>query len=399
MAVRVGLEGPSESEDFVMARQAAFDRILASLHDAMFDDFHWPATSALIDEACRARGNGLTFADGNTRGAVHIYLARLHYRGERARDLEREYFDVYYSRDERIPRLWRLPDSRVVHVTELYTDDELKTSAAYNEALPRSQMQNSLIVRLDGPCGSRITWNAGDPVDADGWSSEQIDLVRELLPHLRQYVRVRFAVSDAGALGVSLTGLLDKTGSGIVQLDGRGRIVAANDRARDVLRKGDVLVDEGGLLAARSPADNDALQRLLARALPRFGTRGVSGSLPIRRPNNFPGLTMHVTPVCEKETDSRPWRVAALVLLVDHAPTRVDPAFVQAALGLTPTESLVAALLAEGRSVRDIVALTGRKERTVRWHVQQIFEKRQISRQAELVRQVLSLAGPPMHLC
>ena len=30
----------------------AFDRILASLHQAALDDAHWPATAALIDEAC-----------------------------------------------------------------------------------------------------------------------------------------------------------------------------------------------------------------------------------------------------------------------------------------------------------------------------------------------------------
>ena len=35
-----------------MSDQDAFERILGSLHEAMLDDSHWPATSALIDEAC-----------------------------------------------------------------------------------------------------------------------------------------------------------------------------------------------------------------------------------------------------------------------------------------------------------------------------------------------------------
>ena len=35
-----------------MSDQDAYRRILASLSDAMLDDTHWPATSALIDEAC-----------------------------------------------------------------------------------------------------------------------------------------------------------------------------------------------------------------------------------------------------------------------------------------------------------------------------------------------------------
>ncbi len=35
-----------------MSQQDAFDRILASLHEAALGDDHWRATSALIDEAC-----------------------------------------------------------------------------------------------------------------------------------------------------------------------------------------------------------------------------------------------------------------------------------------------------------------------------------------------------------
>ena len=38
-------------------------------------------------------------------------------------------------------------------------------------------------------------------------------------------------------------------------------------------------------------------------------------------------------------------------------------------------------------------AATGCKETTIRWHLRQIFAKRGIARQAELVRLVLSLGG------
>ena len=47
-----------------MNNQDAFARILASLYDAMLDDTHWPATSALIDEACGRMGNALLVSEG-----------------------------------------------------------------------------------------------------------------------------------------------------------------------------------------------------------------------------------------------------------------------------------------------------------------------------------------------
>ena len=66
-----------------MSQQDAFDRILASLHEACFDDAHWPETSALIDEACRAKGNILSFGVGASQRDVEVFFAWFCYRGQR----------------------------------------------------------------------------------------------------------------------------------------------------------------------------------------------------------------------------------------------------------------------------------------------------------------------------
>ena len=58
-------------------------------------------------------------------------------------------------------------------------------------------------------------------------------------------------------------------------------------------------------------------------------------------------------------------------------------------------ESRVAVLLARGMSVRGIAAATGRNESTIRSHVKHMFTKHRLSRQADLVRLVQSLAGAP----
>ena len=84
-------------------------------------------------------------------------------------------------------------------------------------------------------------------------------MVRGLLPHIRQFVRVRRALIKAEARGASVTALLDNTRGGVIHLDRRGRIVEANDRARAILRQGDSLSDRGGVLSARVPADRARL--------------------------------------------------------------------------------------------------------------------------------------------
>ena len=378
-----------------MSHPDAFGRIVASLHEAARDDALWPTTSAMIDEVCRTKGNMLTFRDEAAEGETQIFYTRFCFRGQRDRELEHEYFGVYFPSDERIPRLTQLPDSQLVHVTDLYSYPERRTSMAYNEALARGKCQNGLNVRLDGPDDSHIVWTIADPVEGR-WSSDQIGVIERLLPHLRQFVLVRHALADALALGTSLTGLLDNTHAGVIQLDRRGGIVAANDRAMNVLLRREGLVDQGGFLRATSPADDPGLQRLLARALPRFWSQGESGSMTVGHACKRPRLVLHVSPVEDRGMEFRPRRVAALVFIVDpRRRRRIDRGLLTATLGLTPAESEVAALLAEGRALRDIAVATGRTENTVRWHKKRIFKKLGISRQLEVAQLVLTLADVP----
>ena len=114
-------------------------------------------------------------------------------------------------------------------------------------------MQDSLNVQLPGLDGSHIGWGLNDPVDSEGWGSSRITMIQRLLPHIQQFVRVRQALGRAGALGTSLADLLATTGLGVIQLDGRGRIAAANDRALDL---------------------DDWLESLRQRVAPLKGARG-----------------------------------------------------------------------------------------------------------------------------
>ena len=370
----------------------AFERFLASLYDAMLDDSGWPATSALIDEACGITGNALLVGEG-PQDDLRVLPVGLYYRGQRREDLEREYLEIYHPIDERVPRFRQLPDSRLVHVSDLYTAEELKTSPTYNEISLRSHYQDGLNVRLDGPDASHIAWGLGDPVASDGWGSSQIAMVRRLLPHIRQFIRVRQALARAEAHRTTVTALLENPRIGVLHLDRRGRILAANDRARRILRRGKGLSDRDGVLGARKSADQLRLERLLAGALPTSGAVAVSGSMLLGRSSGLPPLVVHVKPVVVPQPDYGARQVAALVLIVEPGNRRrIDPGLVVTTLGLTSAESKVAVWLAEGKSVRDIAQARGLTEGAIYWHLKQIYQKQSISRQVDLVRLVLSIA-------
>ena len=379
-----------------MSGRVPFDQVISSLNDTMFDDAHWPAASALIDRVCGSKGNILFWGDGGADTPSSIRFVRCVYRGERFEEFEKEYFRVYYPLDERVPRLRQLPDSEIVSIEALYTDEEKRTSIAYNEMLQRSDTSNCLHARLDGPTGSRIIWTAADPVDDAGWTAGRVDAIARVLPHIRQLVRVRRALADAGALEATMAQLLGSARCGVIQLDPRGRIVALNDRARKRLRARDGLMDARGRLHARMRGEDPRLQALIAKALPG-GTGGAacSSTMAVTRPLGLPPrLVLHVTPIRGRQPGWGAARVAAIVLVVEpEKRTMADPELIAKALGLTAAESRVAALLAEGHTPRDIAAATGRSTGTVRWHVRQIFDKNGIARQAELVHLVRTLSA------
>ena len=376
-----------------MSERDQFERVVASLYEAMLEDSHWPATSKLIDETCGVQGNVLMVGEG-PEDDVRIGFVGLYRRGERRLALERQYEEVYHPIDEAVPRFRQLPFGQLVTTRDLYTEEELRTSPAFNEFHPRARVRNGWSVRLEGPeAPSHIGWAVCDPVTTGGGESDRVAMIKRLAPHIRQYVNVRGVVAQAGALGASLTDLLSTLRLGVVHLDRRGRIMAANARACDILRDGDELSDQAGFLQARFPEHRARLDRLLAGAMPSDGSAAVSGSMVVGRASPSRQLTLHVKPTVVGDTSFGGQWVAALVLIAEPGQrSRIDPQFVASTLGLTRAESEVAAWLAEGKTVRDIAVATGRKESSIYWHLRQIYAKQGISRQADLVRLVLSIA-------
>ncbi len=372
------------------------DRVIALLYKATLDDAHWQAASNLIVDACEIKGHGL-FVGAGFGANAEILAAGFYYPDQRRQDLERLYFENYYPRDERVPRLRRLPDSKLLHMAELHTEKELKCSPGYNEALPFVSAQNGLNVRLDGPEGIRIVWTPGDPVDGTGWGSTQLRMIQRLLPHIRQFVCVRRVMASSHGLGASLTELLDNTQVGVIHLDHQGRILEANDHAREILLRRDGLYERRGLLGAWLPTDDANLQRVLGRALPIFGAEApAGGSTTVRRSQGLPRLAIHITPVTGVQLNFGVPRVAAMALLVDPGNRpRIDATLVAETFGLSVSESEVAAMLAEGRTVHDIAEATGRRRNAVHFLLKRTYRKLGISRQPDLVRLVLSLSGLP----
>ena len=187
-------------------------------------------------------------------------------------------------------------------------------------------------------------------------------------------------------------GFVDQRQVGLIRLDRDGVIVEFNGRAREILDGESALRADNGRLRAQRSEDVEALEEALGLALSGEPSGAVTGRLSLGAwPDQRP-LTVYVNRV----NGGGAGLGAVLVLVDPWRPTRLSPEQVAQSLRLTSAESRVAVALAEGMTTRKIAQETGRKLESVRWHVQRALEKTYCSRQADLVRLVLSSSHLPI---
>ena len=206
-----------------MSDRDQYEHILRAMQGAALGDVQWSAPALLINEVVGTNGNSLGILHGDRSPEAEISFARCCY-GSRRRDYEERYLTHFFHRDEAVPRVLGLPDGQLTPIGQMYTEKERKTSPVYNGSL---RIRKGFCVRLDGVGGSSIAWCIAESTEPGGdWRSTQTRMIERLLPHLRQFVRVRAMLADAGALGSSLGEVLEGDRLGVIQLDRRGDIVA-----------------------------------------------------------------------------------------------------------------------------------------------------------------------------
>ena len=188
---------------------------------------------------------------------------------------------------------------------------------------------------------------------------------------------------------------MDEELVGVVVLDRGGLILWANARAGDLLAGESPLEQREGRLSAASEEQAAVLDQRVSAAV--RGARGVAvvGEWPNERP-----LTVYANTLRSgkrSRASNRARAPAAVALIVDPwQRASVDQGRIAAALGLTPAQSLVAAKLAEGMTVRQIAETTNRSEPTIRSLVKAALARTYCHRQVDLVRIVLSAVRLPV---
>lgn len=230
------------------------------------------------------------------------------------------------------------------------------------------------------------------------WSSEQIDTVRTIAPHVRRAVTIGDLLDARTLQQDMLSATLDLLTVGIVLVDAQARIVHANLAGLRQIDKSSALRRDGDLLSARDPKAVRDLRDAITLAasgttinLPRSGV-----VVPLTGADGVE-LAAWVLPL---DTGLRgelaaPFSAAAAVFIRELGDTQAFPGelFVKR-FGITPAECRVLMMLVQGMSIAEACDALGVSEPTVKTHLSRLFAKTGTSGQPDLMRLAMSALAP-----
>lgn len=226
-------------------------------------------------------------------------------------------------------------------------------------------------------------------------TDREIQLGRLLLPHLRRAVTIS-NVLDAGLIQAArMTETLDAASCGVILTDIHGAVLHLNRAADQMLQQGRLTRDGNGILRARTPAATRELHGAIRQAANDEAKLGAAGLAVLLTDGEGSPVVGHVLPMAGGNL--RPQlrsKAVAAVFIAAELDEQLEAQMVAKAFCLTPAETRLLASLLAGRTLSQTSAFLGIAATTARSHIDSIFRKTGISRQAELTRLAARLAPP-----
>ena len=226
------------------------------------------------------------------------------------------------------------------------------------------------------------------------FAPEERDFVRMIGRHVVRSRLLARALARAEARGHLASAALDRMAMGVVILDGEGRVAHLNPAARRRLGPGCGVTLVADMLEWSSPAIDKQLRALRGRTHVTAGEprRLASEMLRVPRADGLPPL--EILAVSLEGLDLAEGGAAIALFLSDADQAAETPATVLRRLyGLTAAESRVAGEVLRGSGIDEAATRLGLKRETVRTHLKHIFTKVGTTRQADLVRLLLTGAA------
>lgn len=226
-------------------------------------------------------------------------------------------------------------------------------------------------------------------------TEREIELGKLLLPHLRRAVTISKVVDIRTIESARMAEALDALRCAVVLTNEHGAILHANRLAERMLCDGRPIQSTRNILRAVVPSAASELHTALALAAGNEAAFGKTGlAIRLSEPD-LPPLFAHVLPLTGSDFRTRLQPAAVAAVFIGTPPDEQDGAdAVAAAFGLTPAETRVLASLLAGRTLAETAATLRIGRTTAKTHLEHIFLKTGVTRQAQLMRLWTGLISP-----
>jgi DNA-binding CsgD family transcriptional regulator len=226
-------------------------------------------------------------------------------------------------------------------------------------------------------------------------TGREIAFGKLLLPHLRRAVTISTMLDVRTIEGFRMAQALDALRCAVLLTNENGAILHANRTAEQMLRGSGPIRSAKGVLEANLASATSELRAAVALAARNETSMSGTGLAVRLTVPDLPPVFAHVLPLTGSDfrTHLQPAAVAA-VFISARVDEQEGAGTVAAAFGLTPAETRVLASLLAGRTLVETATALGVTRSTANTHLDHIFMKTGVTRQAELMRLGLELLSP-----
>ncbi|HEX6996275.1 MAG TPA: hypothetical protein VF339_19250 [Gammaproteobacteria bacterium] len=231
------------------------------------------------------------------------------------------------------------------------------------------------------------------PECAGPYTARDVARFRRLTRHLITAVKVADRFAAARRKANELRHVIDRLRFGVVLLADDGSVLEANAFAARLFERREGLTVIQGQLVAMHRSSGTALTRALRAAIDVH--RGVDADAPepcyLERSNGVQPLSALALPLPKGREPFGVQRAAVALLVTDPVvDVGVPIERLRQRFRLTSSEARLAVALMRGQRLRDAAEQAGLTYETARWYLKSTFQKTGATRQADLVRLLLS---------
>jgi DNA-binding CsgD family transcriptional regulator len=221
--------------------------------------------------------------------------------------------------------------------------------------------------------------------------------MRLIAPHIRRAVLIGRMFEFKAAEVATFVDTLNGLSAGMYLVDAEGRLIHANAAGSAILAASDILSSVGGRLVACDTRVQRTLRDVFAAAGQgdaALGVRGIAVPLIGKNGERYVAHALPLTSGARRRAGIV--HVAAAALFVRRAALVASSTsqVIGETFKLTPTELRVLLAIVEVGGIPEVATAFGVADTTVRSHVNRLFEKTGVTRQADLVKLVAGYTTP-----